>query len=124
MVPPPSLEKPVGMITTLLTDHSTAPLNSLAASQLGGPSAGVWYVPHGAYAAQAMKSLGSTKVNAGYPKDHTHTDPFMADVMAKTFTLGLACGTSELGRNTLNTTATMTGTFLGSCIPGDASTPI
>ncbi len=43
-----------------------------AAAQLGGTAAGVYYVPHGQYAAQAMKGLGATVVNQNYPNDHTH----------------------------------------------------
>lgn len=37
---------------------------------------------HGEYAAQAMTKLGTATVNAHYPNDHTHTDAFMANVMA------------------------------------------
>jgi len=71
-----------------------------------------------------MKKLGAATVNDGYPKDHTHTSPYMADVMAKSFVLGLVCGTSELGKSTLNTTAAMSSTFLGACIPANSTMPI
>lgn len=81
-------------------------------------------MPHGAYAAQAMRNLGSATVNAGYPTDHTHTGPSMADVMAKSFVLGLKCGTSELGRLALNTTASLTATSLGNCIPQNSTMPV
>jgi hypothetical protein len=54
----------------------------LAASQLGGTGAGVYHVAHGEYAAQVMKKLGTGTVNAHYPNDHTHTDAYLANVMA------------------------------------------
>jgi hypothetical protein len=41
-------------------------------------------VAHGQYAAQAMTKLGKTTVNAHYPNDHTHTDAYLANVMAGT----------------------------------------
>ena len=82
------------------------------------------YVAHGAYAAQAMKNLGSAKVNAGYPEDHTHTSPYMADVMAQSFVLGLQCGTSDLGKAVVNATASLTASFLGPCIAANSSMPV
>ncbi|KAG0646783.1 Rhamnogalacturonan acetylesterase [Hyphodiscus hymeniophilus] len=47
----------------------------LTVSELGGPSAGVYFVQHGQYTAQAMFNIGSTFTNANYPIDHTHTSP-------------------------------------------------
>lgn len=91
---------------------------------MGGPSAGVYYVPHGAYAAQAMKNMGADVVNANYPNDHTHTAPYLADVMARAFVLGLKCGTSDLGKRATNSTASLTGTFLGQCIAANSTLPI
>ncbi|KDN69562.1 putative GDSL-like Lipase/Acylhydrolase [Colletotrichum sublineola] len=88
----------------------------LAVEQLGGPSQGYYFVPHGAYAAQAMKNLGATVVNANYPNDHTHPAPFLTDAVHKAFVLGLSCGTSALASLAKNTTASMTSTFLGPCI--------
>lgn len=73
-------------------------------------------MPHGEYAAQTMQNLGATTVNANYPMDHTHTAPYLADVMAKAFVLGLKCGTSGLGALVVNSTASLTSTFLGSCV--------
>ncbi len=60
----------------------------------------------------------------GYPKDHTHTAASMADVMAKTFVLGLQCGTSELGRSVINSTASLTEGALGGCIDSNTSMPV
>ncbi|TPX10262.1 uncharacterized protein E0L32_001459 [Thyridium curvatum] len=98
----------------------------LAASQAGGTARGVYYVPHGAYAAQAMKNMGRQAVNDNFPQDHTHTSPYLADVMSRAFVLGLRCGTSELGRTgVVNSTSSMTSTFLGNCIPAaNASMPL
>lgn len=97
-------------------------LNRLAASQLGGPAKGAYFVPHGEYAAQAMQNLGATTVDANYPNDHTHTAPYLADVMAKAFVLGLKCGTSALSGLAINSTASLTSTFLGPCVTGFNST--
>ena len=47
----------------------------------------MYHVAHGEYAAQVMTNLGKTTVNAHYPNDHTHTDPYMANVMAGKSTL-------------------------------------
>lgn len=77
---------------------------------------GAYFVPHGEYAAQAMQNLGATTVNANYPNDHTHTAAYLADVMAKAFVLGLKCGTSALGTLALNSTSSLTSTFLGGCV--------
>lgn len=90
----------------------------LAVSQLGGPAKGVYFVPHGEYAAQAMKNLGAATVDANYPNDHTHTAPYLADVMARAFVLGLKCGTSPLGQLAINSTSSLTSTFLGACDTG------
>jgi rhamnogalacturonan acetylesterase len=96
----------------------------LAASQLGGTAKGVFFVPHGQYAAQAMKALGASTVNKYYPNDHTHTAPYLADVMSKAFVLGLKCGTSDLGKAAVNSTASLTGTFLGGCLAENSTVPI
>lgn len=69
-----------------------------------------------------MRNLGASTVNANYPNDHTHTAPYLADVMAKAFVLGLKCGTSQLGQSTINSTASLTSTFLGPCVTGWNST--
>jgi rhamnogalacturonan acetylesterase len=54
----------------------------LATLELGGPASNVFFVQHGAYAAQAQRLLGKAVVDANYPMDHTHTAPFLADVVS------------------------------------------
>ena len=54
----------------------------MATLELGGPASNVFCVQHGAYAAQAQKLLGKAVVDANYPMDHTHTAPFLADVVS------------------------------------------
>ncbi|KAH8200796.1 hypothetical protein TruAng_005033 [Truncatella angustata] len=95
-----------------------------AASVAGGTAKGVYHVPHGTYAAQVMKNLGASTVNANYPNDHTHTGPYMADIMARAFALGLKCGTSALGAAITNSTSSMTSTVLGPCITYNSTVPI
>ena len=97
-------------------------ITRLVVSQLGGPSKGIYFVPHGQYIAQAEKTLGKTTVDQGFPNDHTHTGPYLADVEARAFVLGLRCGTSALGTMAMNSTASMTSTFLGNCVTGFNST--
>jgi rhamnogalacturonan acetylesterase len=65
----------------------------------------VYFVPHGQYAAQAMKNLGPKIIDANYPMDHTHTAPYLADIVAKSIVLGLKCGTSPLQDLLVNVTA-------------------
>ncbi|TVY43092.1 Rhamnogalacturonan acetylesterase [Lachnellula subtilissima] len=96
----------------------------LAASELGGPAQGVYFVSHGQYAAQAMKNLGKETVDANYPIDHTHTAPFLADVVARSFVLGLKCGTSGLQDLVLNATSRLQGDVLGDCLAVNATLPI
>lgn len=43
----------------------------------------MFFVQHGQYAAQAQKLLGKTIVDENYPMDHTHTAPFLADVVCR-----------------------------------------
>jgi rhamnogalacturonan acetylesterase len=54
----------------------------LSVLELGGPAAHVYFVQHGSYAAQAQKLLGKEVVDKEYPMDHTHTAPFLADVVS------------------------------------------
>lgn len=53
----------------------------LSVEELRGPKSMVYFVQHGTYAAQAQKLLGLEVVDANYPMDHTHTAPFLADVV-------------------------------------------
>ncbi|WZH42036.1 SGNH hydrolase-type esterase domain-containing protein [Fusarium acuminatum] len=48
-------------------------------------SSSVTYVDHFAAVTNMYKKLGSSKVNSLYPKDHTHTSPEAADLIAKAF---------------------------------------
>jgi hypothetical protein len=57
----------------------------LSTQLLGGPEAGVWFVQHGQYAAQAERLLGPSIVTENYPMDHTHTMPYLADVVSPPF---------------------------------------
>lgn len=105
--------------------HNTVTNNRrLSAAELGGPSNGVYYVDHGSYAAQMMKNLGKDVVDANYPMDHTHTAPYLADLVAQSFVLGLKCGTSGLEGLVLNATARIEGPILGSCIAVNDTLPI
>ncbi|KAF2226097.1 putative rhamnogalacturonan acetylesterase [Elsinoe ampelina] len=54
------------------------------------------YVDHGNYTAQAYRKLPVATVNSYFPKEHTHTSPAGADVVAKAFVKGLSCGSSPL----------------------------
>ncbi|TDZ29906.1 Rhamnogalacturonan acetylesterase [Colletotrichum sidae] len=94
----------------------------LAVQQLGGPSKGFYFVPHGEYAAQAMKNLGADTVNKNYPNDHTHPAAYLSDAIHKAFVLGLQCGTSDLAKLAKNSTDSLTSTFLGGCIDNFNST--
>jgi rhamnogalacturonan acetylesterase len=71
-----------------------------------------------------MQNLGPVIVDANYPMDHTHTAPYLADIVAQSFVLGLKCGTSGLEDLVLNATARLEGPVLGSCIPVNATLPI
>jgi rhamnogalacturonan acetylesterase len=84
----------------------------------------VYFVPHGQYAAQAMKNLGPDVIDANYQMDHTHTAPYLADIVAQSFVLGLKCGTSPLQDLIVNATARIEGPVLGSCLVANATIPI
>lgn len=96
----------------------------LAVSELGGPAAGVYFVPHGPYAAQAMQNLGAAVVDANYPLDHTHTGPYLASVVAQSYVLGLKCGTSGLADLVANATSRIEVSVLGTCILANSTLPI
>jgi rhamnogalacturonan acetylesterase len=96
----------------------------LSVLELGGPAAGVYFLTHGQYAAQAQKLLGSAVVDANYPMDHTHPAPYLADVYHRSFVLGLKCGTSPLAHLVNNATARIEGPIIGTCILANATLPI
>lgn len=60
-------------------------------AQLAAETAGVDYVDHGAYVADAFNILGLDAVNAFYPEDHTHTDDAGAEVVAGAFFKAVLC---------------------------------
>lgn len=45
-----------------------------------------------------------------------HTAPYLANLVAGAFVLGIKCGTSALGAAAINSTASLESTVLGSCI--------
>lgn len=56
-----------------------------------GRNESITYVDHNAYVVQAYNKLGETTVNAFYPRDHLHTSPAGAKVVAEAFVRGLIC---------------------------------
>ncbi|KAJ9149195.1 GDSL-like Lipase/Acylhydrolase [Coniochaeta hoffmannii] len=94
------------------------------ASSLGGPAAGAFYVPHGAYAAQAVGLSGEASADANYPMDNTHLSPHYADVFARAFVLGLKCGTAPLQGWVVNATSRVEGDVLGTCLSANETVPI
>jgi rhamnogalacturonan acetylesterase len=73
-----------------------------------------------------MKNLGANTTKANYPQDHTHTSPFLADVMARSFILGVKCGTSGLASLVVNSTESLTAAdgVLGGCIAHNDTLPV
>ena len=71
-----------------------------------------------------MENLGPTIIDANYPIDHTHTAPYLADIVAQSFVLGLKCGTSPLQDLVMNATARIEGPILGTCILANSTLPI
>ncbi|KAB5583222.1 GDSL-like Lipase/Acylhydrolase [Coniochaeta sp. 2T2.1] len=95
-----------------------------ATSLLGGPARGVYYIPHGAYAAQAVELLGRESAVQGYPMDNTHLSPRYADLFARSFVLGLKCGTAGLQAAVGNATSRIEGEELGTCLAVNETLPI
>jgi len=67
------------------------------------------FVDHGLYVANEFISLGVDAVDALYPKDHTHTSPEGADIVAAQFVKGLLCSDNPLASYVKNTTASIAG---------------
>lgn len=67
------------------------------------------FVDHGQYVANEYIRLGATVTNSYYPKDHTHTSPKGAEVVAAQFVKGLLCGGSPLAAYVKNSTASVPG---------------
>ena len=95
-----------------------------AAQQAGGPSKGVYYVNHHDYGTQALQLMGKAVAEENYPMDHTHTAPWLADVFAKAFVLGLKCGTAPLQEFVVNATSGIEGELLGTCKEANSTLPI
>lgn len=94
------------------------------ASAQGGPRDGVYYVDHGGYGAEALRRMGGATAGAGFPMDNTHTAPWLADVFAQAFVLGVKCGTAPLGGFVVNATSRIEGDLLGSCARVNGTLPI
>jgi rhamnogalacturonan acetylesterase len=72
------------------------------------------FVDHGTFVANTFQKLGGTAVDKFYTKDHTHTSPAGADVVAKAFVKGLLCSQSALAGYVKNATTSVGG----SCLKG------
>jgi rhamnogalacturonan acetylesterase len=70
------------------------------------------FVDHGQYVANEFEKLGAGVVNGYYPKDHTHTSPIGADVVAAQFVKGVLCANDSFATYVKNTTASIDGKCL------------
>jgi rhamnogalacturonan acetylesterase len=77
---------------------------------LAASNAGVDYVDHGQYTANAFEASGATTVNAYFPNDHTHTSTAGALAVADAFVRGVLCGQTALTAFVTNTNVA------GSCV--------
>lgn len=91
---------------------------------LGGPRKGIYYVNHGDYGARALELMGREAADASFPMDNTHTSPWLADVFAKSFVLGVMCGTSPFRDSVVNATSRLEGSVLGTCEKVNSTLPI
>jgi rhamnogalacturonan acetylesterase len=71
-----------------------------------------------------MYNIGGTEIGQYFPLDHGHTAPYLADVMAKAFVLGLKCGSAGLQELVTNVTSRIEGPLLGTCLLVNATLPI
>ena len=101
----------------------TDTLTRLSAQEMGGPAAGVYFVPHSQYTAQMMYNLG-IGIDKYFPLDHGHTAPYLASLVAQEFVLGLKCGSAPLQGLVVNATSRIESTLLGKCISVNATLPI
>ncbi|KAH8750108.1 GDSL-like Lipase/Acylhydrolase [Hyaloscypha finlandica] len=80
------------------------------------------------YSSLATTELGGPKsggiVNENYPMDHMHTEPYLGDVVARSFVLGLKCGTAPLAGLVMNATSRLEGELLGTCLSVNETVPI
>jgi hypothetical protein len=98
-------------------------LSRLSAQEMGGPAAGVYFVPHSQYTAQMMYNLG-IGIDKYFPLDHGHTAPYLASLVAQEFVLGLKCGSAPLQDLVVNATSRIESTLLGACVSVNATLPI
>lgn len=82
----------------------------VAMAALAASNAGVDYVGHGQYTANAFEASGATTVNAYFPNDHTHTSNAGALAVADAFVRGVLCGQTALTEFVTNTNVA------GSCV--------
>lgn len=68
--------------------------------------------------------MGRSTADANFPMDNTHTAPWLADVFARAFVLGLKCGTAPLQDLVVNATSRIEGPLLGSCEQVNGTLPI
>lgn len=68
--------------------------------------------------------MGKEKTGTGYPMDHTHLAPWLADSFAKSWALGVKCGTAGLQSAVVNATSRIEGPVLGTCLSVDDDVPI
>jgi rhamnogalacturonan acetylesterase len=90
---------------------------------MGGPAAGVYFVPHSQYTAQMMYNLG-IGIDKYFPLDHGHTAPYLASLVAQEFVLGLKCGSAPLQDLVVNATSRIESALLGTCVSVNATLPI
>lgn len=72
-------------------------------AKLAADNAGVDYVDHGQYTANAFEASGASTVNAYFPNDHTHTSNAGALAVADAFVRGVLCGDNALKQYVSNT---------------------
>ena len=101
----------------------TNTLTRLSAQEMGGPAAGVYFVPHSQYTAQMMYNLG-IGIDKYFPLDHGHTAPYLASLVAQEFALGLKCGSAPLQDLVVNATSRVESALLGTCVSVNATLPI
>ena len=101
----------------------TNSLTRLSAQEMGGPAAGVYFVPHSQYTAQMMYNLGIS-IDKYFPLDHGHTAPYLASLVAQEFVLGLKCGSAPLQDLVVNATSRIESALLGTCASVNATLPI
>jgi rhamnogalacturonan acetylesterase len=70
------------------------------------------FVDHGQYVANEFAKLGADVVKGYYPKDHTHTSPIGADVVAAQFVKGVLCANDSFVTYVKNTTESIDGKCL------------